>query len=149
MGQGKRKCCQSLESGEFQFNMVEFKQNENQSIFAVLLLAVIEDVKVTCTFWYLYVHSICCSNLVYLCRMVSLCTTCERRSACALEGLVCCLFVESGVHALRLRSQNMFCSQSRKSMLFNHFSLLLFAISYYAGCNACWTYTTLFSYLGR
>ena len=53
------------------------------------------------------------------------------------------------IHALRLRSQNMLCSQSRERLLFNRFSLLLFAVSYYVGYNACWTYTMLFSYLGR
>ena len=56
-------------------------------IFAVLLLAVIEDV--------------CFSNLVCVYRMASLYTPCKRRSACALGILVCCLFIESGVHALR------------------------------------------------
>ena len=43
----------------------------------------------------------------------------------------------------------MLCSQSRERLLFNRFSLLLFAVSYYVGYNACWTYTMLFSYLGR
>ena len=113
------------------------------------MLSVIEDVNVTCTFWYLYVRSIFCSNLVCMCLMVSLYVACGCHGAHALEILVCCLFVESGAHALRLISQNMLCSQSPERLLFNRFLLLLFAVSYYVGYNACWTYTMLFSYLGR
>ena len=51
----------------------------------------------------------------------------RRECAGATEILVCYSFVESGVHALRLRSQKMLCSQSCERLLFNRCSLLLFS----------------------
>ena len=51
----------------------------------------------------------------------------RRVGAGATEILVCYSFVESSVHALRLRSQRMFRSQSCESLLFNRCSLLLFS----------------------
>ena len=50
-----------------------------------------------------------------------------RVCAGATEIPVCYSFVESGVHALRLRSQKMLRSQSRERLLFNRCSLLLFS----------------------
>ena len=50
----------------------------------------------------------------------------RRVGAGATEILVCYLFVESGVHALRLRSQRMLRSQSCERLLFNRCSLFLF-----------------------
>ena len=56
------------------------------------------------------IENVCYSNLVCVCRTASFCTLCGRRDACALEILVCCSFVESGVHALRVRTQYMWVS---------------------------------------
>ena len=51
----------------------------------------------------------------------------RRVGAGATEILVCYSFVESGVHALRLRSQKILRSQSREHLLFNRYTLLLFS----------------------
>ena len=69
---------------------------------------------------------------------------CGRRSACATEILVCYSFVESRVHALRLRSQKILCSQSRERLLFNRCSLLLFSFGCPTMLNTCAVGPTLY-----